>query len=110
MKKQISQEYAKPFNPPNNITAYAYVVYEPDFSRKFKNKMEEDVNEEEALDMKVNSSKKFPHSHKIITSQNSRNAVEVASLTKIMTCILAVNLCEEHGIDAEAETIEIGRF
>lgn len=44
MKKQISQEYAKPFNPPNNITAYAYVVYEPDFSRKFKNKMEEDVN------------------------------------------------------------------
>ena len=27
IKKQISMDYAKPFNPPTNISAYAYIVY-----------------------------------------------------------------------------------
>lgn len=34
IKKQISQDYAKPFNPPTNISAFAYAVYEPSFSAK----------------------------------------------------------------------------
>ena len=34
--------------------------------------------------------KLFMHSHKVIVSSNSRTAVEMASLTKIMTCIVAI--------------------
>lgn len=41
-------------------------------------------------DVNEKSKRKYPHSHKVIASFNSRNAVEVASLTKIMTCILAI--------------------
>lgn len=36
------------------------------------------------------SKKKYPHSHKILASFNSRNSVEIASLTKIMTCVVAL--------------------
>ena len=63
IKKQISQDYAKPFKPPENITAFAYIVYEPDESKKNKNGF---------LD---SPRKKFLHSHKIIVSQNSRSMV-----------------------------------
>jgi hypothetical protein len=31
-------DYAKPFSPPTNISAYSYLVYEPDFSRVEKKK------------------------------------------------------------------------
>ena len=47
--------------------------------------------------------KKFPHSHKVLISQNSRTQVEVASLTKIMTCILTIELCEKFNIDSSSE-------
>lgn len=38
-KKQISEEYAKPFNPPANITAASYIIYEPNFSRVKRKKV-----------------------------------------------------------------------
>ena len=97
MQKQLKQEYAKPFNPPQNISAFAYIVYEPDSTPKELNKQE-------------SPRKKFPHSHKIIVSQNSRCMVEVASLTKIMTCILALEICSTRGIDAKKEEVYIGKF
>ena len=54
--------------------------------------------------------RKYPHSHKVLASLNSRNMVEVASLTKIMSCILAIELCERLKLDSEEEHIKIGTF
>ena len=31
-------DYAKPFNPPTNISAYSYIVYEPEISKKNRKK------------------------------------------------------------------------
>lgn len=28
----MSQDYAKPFNPPTNITAASYIIFQPKFS------------------------------------------------------------------------------
>jgi hypothetical protein len=28
LKKELNKNYAKPFNPPENITAQAYIIYE----------------------------------------------------------------------------------
>lgn len=101
IKKQINIEYAKPFNPPTNISAFAYVVYEPKFSaKKEKKKIVFDKFIQEGIvglegNVRVQSQKKFPHSHKVLISQNSRTQVEVASLTKIMTCILAIQICHK---------------
>ena len=53
-------------------------------------------------EIKQNLQKKYPHSHKVLVSMNSRNAVEIASLTKIMTCILALDLCERYNIDSNS--------
>lgn len=33
MKKQLNKNYAKPFSPPENITATAYLIYEADAKR-----------------------------------------------------------------------------
>lgn len=55
-------------------------------------------------------SKKYPHSHKVVASFNSRNAVEIASLTKIMTCIIAIEICQKYKLDSKQQTILIGKF
>lgn len=33
MKKQLNKNYAKPFNPPDNVTAFSYIIYEADVKR-----------------------------------------------------------------------------
>ena len=39
MKKELNKNYAKPFTPPENISAFSYVVYEANLkpNRRFKN-------------------------------------------------------------------------
>ena len=98
MQKQLKQEYAKPFNPPQSISAFAYIVFELDPLPKHLPAKQESPK------------KKFPHSHKIIVSQNSRCMVEVASLTKIMTCIVALEICSTNGLDANKEEVYVGKF
>ena len=72
-------DYAKPFNPPTNVSAYAYIVYEPEFS--CKNRIKNYTIEAKLLEsgfteeLKQQMTKKYPHSHKIVASSNSRNAV-----------------------------------
>lgn len=66
-------DYAKPFSPPTNISAYSYLVYEPDFSRVEKKKyfgLAEPTTTGEEF-----KQKKYPHSHKVVASVNSRNTV-----------------------------------
>ena len=36
--------------------------------------------------------------------------VEIASLTKIMTCILAIDICAEYNLNPKEEKIKIGKF
>ena len=36
--------------------------------------------------------------------------VEVASLTKIMTCIVAIEICAERNLNADLINIDIGKF
>ena len=36
--------------------------------------------------------------------------VEIASLTKIMTCITAIDICSEYKLDPKEEKIKIGKF
>ena len=30
MRQQLKKNYAKPFNPPENVSAYAYIIFEAD--------------------------------------------------------------------------------
>ena len=36
MKKELSKNYAKPFNPPENVSAFSYIVYEMDVKRRLR--------------------------------------------------------------------------
>lgn len=63
LMKEINKNYAKPFNPPPKITAKSYIICET-------------KDNEENL--------------RVVVSYNSKNSQEVASLTKIMTCILTI--------------------
>lgn len=41
---------------------------------------------------------------------NSKINLEIASLTKIMTCLLTIELCELHKIDIKTQTVKISYF
>ena len=71
------------------MSAFAYIVFEADCKRKSKlNKFSATRKYEQEGIAEIR--KLFMHSHKVIVSSNSRTAVEMASLTKIMTCIVAI--------------------
>jgi hypothetical protein len=36
MKREIHKNYAKPFHPPENISAFSYIIYEADLKRNKK--------------------------------------------------------------------------
>jgi|JI9StandDraft_2_1071091.scaffolds.fasta_scaffold301799_1 serine-type D-Ala-D-Ala carboxypeptidase (penicillin-binding protein 5/6) len=59
--KEISKNYAGPFIPPPKISAKSYIICEIK-----------------------------PEGIKPVICYNSKNSQEVASLTKIMTCLLAI--------------------
>jgi hypothetical protein len=63
LRREINRNYTKPFQPPPKITAKSYIIYE--------------------LLEKGSSGR-------VVVSFNSKNSQEVASLTKIMTCILVL--------------------
>lgn len=47
LKKELNKNYAKPFNPPENISAFAFIIYEADakknkFLRKLSNLKRDD--------------------------------------------------------------------
>lgn len=109
IKRQISQDYAKPFNPPTNITAASYIIFEPKFSDN-KGRKKKFFMDSDGFDVSEQTKKKYPHSHKVIASYNSRNAVEVASLTKIMTCILTLQICQKYKLDPKEQKILVGKF
>jgi D-alanyl-D-alanine carboxypeptidase len=46
----------------------------------------------------------------LVVSFNSKNSQEVASLTKIMTCVLTLELCEELGVDRGGEEVVVGKM
>lgn len=35
-RKELNKNYAKPFNPPENVSAFAYIIYETDPKKKSK--------------------------------------------------------------------------
>jgi D-alanyl-D-alanine carboxypeptidase len=63
LRKEINKNYTKHFIPPPKLTAKSYIIYE------VKQRREDS---------------------KVIVSFNSKNSQEVASLTKIMTCIVSL--------------------
>lgn len=54
--------------------------------------------------------KLFLHSHKVVASLNSRTAVEIASLTKIMTCIVTITIGKRFDLNLEEQFATIGLF
>ena len=50
------------------------------------------------------------HSHKVVAEINSRAILEMASLTKIMTCLLVLELGREEGVPLTREEVLIGSF
>lgn len=47
---------------------------------------------------------------RILASLNCKTVVEIASLTKIMTFVLALEICENLKIDSTVEKVRIGKF
>ena len=66
--------------PPRNITAKAYIIYR--------------TGREGGMG-------------KVVLSENSKNRQEMASLTKIMTAILAIEICKRFSIDKYAEEVRV---
>lgn len=83
LMKEINKNYAKPFVPPPKITAKSYIICET-------------KDNEENL--------------RVVVSYNSKNSQEVASLTKIMTCILTIEFCQNNSLNIHEEEVKIGRF
>ena len=96
LKKELNKNYAKPFNPPENITAQAYIVYETDIKKVQYNRKVSLKREEPELGSE--QKKMLIHSHKVLASLNPRVAAEVASLTKIMTCLLVLEIGKKFGV------------
>jgi len=108
IRKEVNKNYAKPFHPPENVSASAYIVFEADCKKKPKlNRLNQKRYEQEGI---VEIRKLFMHSHKVIVSSNSRTSVEMASLTKIMTCVIAIEIAQKGGINIAREEVAIGGF
>ena len=50
------------------------------------------------------------HSHKVVASVNPRVSVEMASLTKIMTCIVSLEIAKKLCVNVKQEEVTIGLF
>ena len=74
LKKSLFKYYSNQFSNPQNISSKAYIVLE-----HFKENNSSVKNVHAALNSKVN--------------------LEIASLTKIMTCILTIELCQKYNIN-----------
>jgi D-alanyl-D-alanine carboxypeptidase len=72
--KEINKNYSGPFTPPPKLTAKSYIVCE-----------------------------KGTDSVRPIVCFNSKNSQEVASLTKIMTCIVTIETAHRLKIDVDQE-------
>jgi D-alanyl-D-alanine carboxypeptidase len=72
VRKEINKNYTKHFMPPPKLTAKAYIIYEV---------------------------KPIKEESRVIVAFNSKNSQEVASLTKIMTCILTLEVCSDFKVD-----------
>ena len=92
VKKQLST-----FPPPKNVTANAYIVYE----------VKQNVS---IFRPEGESPRKKEYMSRVMTALNSRTAYEMASLTKIMTCIVIVELTQKMQIDTHREKYQIGIF
>ena len=49
LKKELNKNYAKPFNPPENISAQAYIIYETDLKKVHYNRKASIRKEESEL-------------------------------------------------------------
>lgn len=108
MKKELNKNYAKPFFPPENITALSYIIYETNPKKKALKKINSNTFEESQYVAEI--CKIYLHSHQVLVSLNSRTTLEIASLTKIMTCIVAICLAKKFRLCLNSEFITIGLF
>lgn len=69
--------------PPPKLTAKSYIIYQV---------------------------KENKEDSKVIVAFNSKNSQEVASLTKIMTCIVTLQLCRDFEVNKAAEEVIIGKM
>ena len=83
LRRQINRNYRRPFVPPPKITAKSYII----------------------LEVKYNSQEPV-----VVTSFNSKTSYEVASLTKIMTCIITIEICEKYDVCREKEQVVVGKM
>lgn len=82
---KLKNKTATPEIPaPSNVTAYSYIVYEPSFSQNDKFKLTED---------NLKNTNKLFGNNRVLASLNCKSVVEIASLTKIMTFLLALEIC-----------------
>lgn len=83
LRRELMNNYKRPFDPPPKLTAKSYIIYE----------------------IKPN-----PEENSLVFSFNSKNSQEVASLTKIMTCLVTLELCQKFNVNRLAEEVEIGNM
>ena len=85
-RRELHKTYTKQFAVPPKISAKSFVVIEKNAGRGTETKMSK---------LAMNSAS---NNHKVHLSFNSKSAVQVASLTKIMTCVVALELCERFAL------------
>ena len=82
LRREINKNYRHPFVPPPKLTAKSYIIYEV---------------------------KPKPQESTIVVSLNSKSGQEVASLTKIMTCMVVIETCQNLGVHLDQEEVVIGK-
>lgn len=86
---------------PQKVSAAAYIIYE--LTEKSKVLTRTRQAEQEGW-------RRGNFLGRVHAAFNIKTSCEIASLTKIMTCIIVIETCEKAGIDPRTEKYRVGQF
>lgn len=89
-RRELHKTYTKQFAAPPKLTAKSFVIIEKCGDKS-----------PVSLQTKKNLADSTKTNHRVYLSFNGKSSVQVASLTKIMTCIVAIELCERYSLKPE---------
>ena len=90
------------YPPPKKVTAGAYIIYQIIQSQ--------DKRKSPLKKAEFDTIKRKQYAGRIHSSQCIKTSSEIASLTKIMTCIVVIEICERNNINAREEKYKVGYF
>lgn len=88
-------------SPPKKVSSAAYIIYEMLGDSRVLSPPKSSLQ---------SGHRRKEYQGRIHAAFNIKSASEIASLTKIMTCIVAIEICENMGINTYTEKYKVGHF